>query len=73
MIMILPPGAGKTMLAKRIPNSSTFHDNGSTRNQKKHSVAGKIDRNTSLNSLRHLSRMGPAILMIVMQNFNFND
>jgi len=53
LIMIGPPGAGKTMLAKRLPSiipPLTLRE--ALETTKIHSVAGKIDRDTSLMTRR---------------------
>lgn len=53
IILVGPPGAGKSMLAKRIPTilpPLTLHE--ALETTKIHSVAGKIDRETSLMSQR---------------------
>ena len=53
LIMIGPPGAGKTMLAKRLPGilpPPSLHE--ALETTKIHSVAGKLDRNASLIPVR---------------------
>jgi len=53
IILVGPPGAGKSMLAKRIPTilpPLTLHE--ALETTKIHSVAGKIDKGTSLMSQR---------------------
>ena len=53
IIMVGPPGAGKSMMAKRIPTilpPLTLHE--ALETTKIHSVAGKIDRDTSLMAQR---------------------
>lgn len=53
VIMVGPPGAGKTMMAKRIPGilpPLTLHE--ALETTKIHSVVGKLDRGTALMTLR---------------------
>ncbi len=53
LIMIGPPGAGKTMLAKRLPGilpPPSLHE--ALETTKIHSVAGRLDRNSSLLPVR---------------------
>ncbi|PKP42452.1 MAG: magnesium chelatase [Bacteroidetes bacterium HGW-Bacteroidetes-12] len=53
VILIGPPGAGKTMLAKRLPSilpPLTLHE--ALETTKIHSVSGKLEKNSSLISIR---------------------
>lgn len=53
IILIGPPGAGKTMLAKRLPSIlPPLSINEALETTKIHSVAGKLSRNSSLISVR---------------------